>query len=243
MWNTLIIIADYTHPTVSNALTFSNDKSLMIAVSDPDLRMRPSDSTARGMGTVVLVHGLSASRLFMEPLARRLRREGFKTLNWGYRSSRYSCEHHARNLANLAVELEGGSPKSPLHFVGHSMGSIVIRAALEMVRPQEMGRVVMLAPPNQGSHVARRVGPLIKWVCPTMVELSDVQKSYVNQLPLPQGYEFGVIAAGMDWVIKQDCTVLPGLTDFSVVLCNHGFIPWHPQAISKSLRFLNHGHF
>ena len=42
----------------------------------------------------------------------------------------------------------------PVHFVGYSMGGLIIRAYLQKYRPQHLGRVVMLGTPNQGSEVA-----------------------------------------------------------------------------------------
>ncbi len=193
------------------------------------------------MGDVILVHGLAANRLFMAPLARYLRGRDFSALNWGYWSSRGTVERHAHDLVDRLMTMERAGHEGPIHFVGHSMGSIVIRAALELHRPRHLGRVVMLAPPNHGSHVARRLSPLLGWFCPALGELSDDDNSYVNRLAPPYGYEFAVIAAEYDWVIEQQRTKLEGLQHFATVRCNHGLVPWHPQAIAWTCQFLLEG--
>jgi pimeloyl-ACP methyl ester carboxylesterase len=179
----------------------------------------------------------------MWPLSRRLRREGFETHNWGYRSTTHSCRYHAEQLVTL-VQLKSNSNRfQRIHFVGHSMGCIVIRTALTLFQPPQMGRFVMLAPPNAGSHVATKLGPTLQTLCPTMIELSETENSHVNQLPPPRGYEFGIITAKFDWVISQDKTRLDGASDFSVVAMNHGLLPWHPQAINQAAQFLKSGRF
>lgn len=194
-------------------------------------------------GRVILAHGLCANRLVMWPLQRRLRMEGFQAINWGYRSTRQSCRYHAERLADLIQGLDSENQATPIHFVGHSMGCIVIRAALEIYRPKTMGRVVMLAPPNRGSFVASTLGPCIRWICPTMGELSDRSTSYVNQLSPPRGYEFGIIAAQFDWVIQSAKVQLPGGRDFAKVASNHGLLPWHRKTLEQTVRFLKTGSF
>jgi pimeloyl-ACP methyl ester carboxylesterase len=196
-----------------------------------------------GAGNVVLVHGLSANRLVMWPLQRRLAGEGFQPANWGYRSTTKTCAFHAQRLVEFIQGLEQDSADLPIHMVGHSMGCIVIRGALELYRPPNLGRIVMLAPPNGGSHVASLLGRRLRWVCPTMDELSDVPHSYVNRLRKPEGYPFGIIAAKFDWVIRPSKVNLPGATDYSVVACNHGLLPWHQQTLDQTARFLKTGSF
>jgi pimeloyl-ACP methyl ester carboxylesterase len=204
---------------------------------------QPNQEPQADFGHVILAHGLCANRLVMWPLHRRLQFEGFQSINWGYRSTTKSCQFHAEQLVEVMRTLHSSNAASPIHFVGHSMGCIVIRAALEMYQPPSMGRVVMLAPPNRGSHVASTVGPRVKWICPTMGELSDRSNSYVNQLAPPSGYEFGIIAAQFDWVIDPSKVQLPGGRDFLNVPSNHGMLPWHRRTLNQTAHFLKTGSF
>lgn len=192
---------------------------------------------------VILVHGLSANRLLMWPLSRKLRRESYETHNWAYPSTTHSCRYHAEQLSTF-IRIKSDSERlQRIHFVGHSMGCVVIRMALNLFQPPQMGRFVMLAPPNGGSHVATKLGRYVQGFCPTMMELSEAPDSFVNLLPAPKGYEFGIVAAKFDWVIRRAKTRLTGESDFSVVTMNHGFLPWHPQTIRQTIQFLKSGRF
>lgn len=192
---------------------------------------------------VVLVHGLASSRLLLVPLARRLRKRGFETRLWGYFSYVGSNRNFGRSLARKVHQLAEDGTWPRIHLVVHSMGSIIARCALEDGLPDRLGRIVMIGPPNGGSHMATRLRYIHPW-CNPMLELMDRPDSFVNQLPPPPAEaEIGVIAAGKDNVIDLPRTHLPGERDHRVVDSWHTGVLWAQETAELTTSFLRHGSF
>jgi len=121
---------------------------------------------------VVLIHGLGAHRAVMLPLKWELERSGFAVHNFGYNSLR-SIEHAADRLAIRLEELNRRHGPAVLHLVGHSMGCIVSRLALQRQRPANFQRMVMITPPSRGTPTADRIAPWLGWCVPSIPELPD----------------------------------------------------------------------
>jgi len=195
---------------------------------------------------VVLVHGLGGSRLDMWPLSRRLKRCGYTVRNWSYRSLGQRIETHAERLAQDLTAIDADISAGQIHLVTHSMGGIIARKMFANHSIDNLGRVVMLAPPHQGSHIAGRLVRYIGWLTPSLNQLSDARDSFVNQLPnsfLASGIEFGIVEASKDRVIVQGGVLLDGYRDYARVEGHHGVLAWYPQAIQLVQDFLMHGSF
>ena len=195
---------------------------------------------------VFLVHGLGGSRIDMWPLARRLRRSGFAVKNWSYRTLGNRIETHANRLGNDLVAIDNEPEDRKIHIVTHSMGGIITRSMLADFDIQNLDRIVMLVPPNQGSHVARKVVRYFGWLTPSLQQLSDAPNSFVNQLPntlQQQGIEFGIIESTKDRVIAQGGVHLDGYRDYVRLDIHHGVIQWYFQTIQLVENFLHEGRF
>ncbi len=194
---------------------------------------------AEPLGQVVVLHGLGRSSTSMWLLANRLQQAGFEVHNLDYRSTVATINQLVEMLDNYveACCLSGGKP---LHFVTHSLGGILVRAYIAQKRPHNLGRVVMLSPPNQGSQLVDelRDNPLFQWATgPAGLDLGTEPSNLPNRLG-PGDFEVGIITGSRSlnpltsWLVtgKDDGTVsvenvqLEGMADFLVVPNTHTFI-------------------
>ena len=104
-----------------------------------------------GRAITVLVHGLWVHGVLMELQRFYLARMGFDTVCYSYRSVRFTLTENAGRLAQFARTL--AAPR--IHWVGHSLGGLVILRMLERELALPPGRVVLLGTPYHDSHAGR----------------------------------------------------------------------------------------
>jgi pimeloyl-ACP methyl ester carboxylesterase len=217
----------------------------------------PAGTGPEAGDAVVLLHGLARTDRAMRPLARRLAAEGFAVHCLRYDSLRRDPEGLVADLDAQVSECCAGATR--LHFVGHSLGAVLLRAYLAEHRPANLGRVVMLAPPNRGSELGDLVAGsrlLRALFGPTAAQLGTDPGSLPNRLPPPQ-FEFGVLAGTRSWnplgswliPDRDDGTVslssarLEGMRDFLALPLSHTFLVLSPTAASQAAHFLRYGRF
>ncbi len=193
--------------------------------------------------TVVLIHGLGAHRIVMQPLAQRLQKKFSRVINWGYRSLWDRIENHAQQFEQMLRKLDEEQTVGKLHIVSHSMGGIITRTVLSKYVPKHLGRVVMMAPPNQGSHVAKHLAPWLGKLCPPLWQLSSEAGSYVTQLRPLSGVAFGVLAAQKDFLVHLESTHLPTEADHLILPGIHSSICWRNETAEQVTHFLHNGMF
>lgn len=192
---------------------------------------------------VLLLHGLFASKRSMRKLESRIQSAGYVVFNWGYATWLRTTEHHVRRLVPLLVALQANPRVRSINFVTHSMGGILVRSALQVGSVAKVKRVVMLAPPNRGSHLTRiSLGPFA-WCVPAIADLSEAPNSLPNRLQVAKQVEIGVIAASRDFVVPVGNTALPTQRDHCVLDTSHFKLPSHEPAIRHVLSFLQTGQF
>lgn len=196
------------------------------------------------MEVVVLLHGLGRSRHSMRPLARVLRPAGYTTVSIGYASWAARLPVLGARVADKIDAALRALPEPPdrVHLVGHSLGSIIARWLAVHRPPARLGRIVQLAPPNQGSHAADWVLPVLGWLVPSLRDLT-VESGVAGAIPTPDGIEIGVIVGARDLTVRASQTALPGAKATVTVDSMHSFIMYNRAAQRQTLAFLQRGAF
>jgi triacylglycerol lipase len=215
-----------------------------------------SDRVA-GQDTVILVHGLGRTPLSMKKLEWTLKREGYAVINLSYPSTQVSVSKAADEW--LAPRVAAIASNTRIHFVTHSLGGIVVRQFLQDHRMTNLGRVVMLAPPNRGSELADEFRESRLYRCltgPAGQELGCGSSSLPNGLGRAD-FEVGIIAGDRslnpwfsklipgpdDGKVSVRSAALEGMRDFLMVHHSHTWMMWSPGVNEAVARFLTQGRF
>ena len=201
------------------------------------------EATSAPTDVVVLLHGLGRSATSMTPMADCLSKVGYRTVRWDYPSSAFPVEAHSAELQSLLLDLDARPDVAQIHLVTHSLGGIVVRHALGEADVPSLGRVVMLAPPNQGSPVAERLSPMLDGVLVPLPQLSEQPENLVHVLPMPSAVAFGVIAGARDDKVPPAYTHLDGEADHVVVDSGHTLIMRRDDVCAHTRSFLASGRF
>lgn len=210
---------------------------------------------------VVLLHGVAMAGWTMRPIARALEREGYRVINLDYPSRRLPLEQLASDYLPHELVRRGALAAPRLHFVTHSMGGIVLRLYLSdrNRRPANLGRVVMLGPPNHGSPAADRAAER-GWMRALMgVNLPRLgtDANGITRTLGPADFEVGIVAGSRllnpmfkrdmpgvhDGVVSVESAKLEGMRDFRVVPHSHTVLLWRRTVIDDVHAFLRDGKF
>ena len=208
---------------------------------------------------VVLILGLGRTAWSMKRLEWAFAGQGYRVISVSYPSTRLSIHDAADDwLAGLLQE-RASDRTVKIHFVTHSLGGIVLRQYLSEHQIENLGRVVMLAPPNHGSELADRLqhNHLYKLLTgPAGQQLGTGASSLLNRLG-PAAFEVGIIAGDRSlnpwfsaWIPGPDdgkvsvrSTSLQGMQDFLLVHHSHTWMMWRKGVPAAVTRFLSRGYF
>ena len=209
-------------------------------------------------GSIILVHGLFLFGFCLTPLARRFARDGYDVYLCDYQTRRFGIREHARHFLSLldSIAKRTGGEDGSLHIVTHSLGGIIARAALaelerdsknlESLKPSMIGRTVMMAPPNNGSDMARRLSGILPWpgrFAKPLPELSSAPEAEIHSIPKPKSFEIGIIAGSRDIEVAWRQTELEGAAARKELSSGHTLMPFYPHVYRELSHFIRNGRF
>ena len=208
---------------------------------------------------VVLLHGMGRTSISMKRLENFLSERGYKVINVSYRSRRFSIDQLSEEyLAPLLAEKLTDKDRK-VHFVTHSLGGIIVRQYMSTHKLENLGRVVMIGPPNHGSEIIDR----LRANCVTRRFLGAAARQLgtrPDDLPAKLGpvhFDCAVIAGDRslnpflsailpganDGKVTVASARVEGMQDFLVVHGTHTWMMYKQTVLEQTLCFLQTGHF
>lgn len=209
------------------------------------------------MELVILLHGMMRTKRSMSSIEKALRTDGYNVLNITYPSQRLSIE---KIVDYIRKEIQHNLKEvSKIHFVGYSLGGLVIRAYLQKYKPKNLGRVVMLGTPNKGSESAEKFKHLWlykKLIGPAGQQLGTDQDKFKHIFGKVY-YPLGIIAGNVaidpinymiipkpnDGKVSVESTKLNGMSDHVVIKTSHTFMARNKKVLKQILHFIKIGKF
>ncbi len=203
----------------------------------------------------VLIHGLGRTESSFYLMGELLGAAGYQVVSLDYPSRTATVE-------DLVAYVDGAVAQcgdATVNFITHSLGGILVRGWMIGNRPDNMGRVVMLGPPNNGSELVDAMGDigLYRFMTgPAGLQLGTDAAGIAARLP-PVDYDVGVIAGNRttnpvfsrmipgddDGKVSVESTKVEGMTDHIVLPVTHTFLMNNPLVIAQAVIFLRTGAF
>ena len=189
-------------------------------------------------------------------MAYRLEKADFNVVLVGYRSLNRTpkeiLDDVSKQIDDCCVESQ-----RPVHFVGHSLGGLLIRAYLQDHKVANLGNVLLIGTPNQGTKLVDRFRD--KWwmqlLGPTTLALGTNRESFPSSLDdpyYPVGVIAGVFGSGLnddilpgkdDGLVAIEATKVNGMSDFRIVETSHSFMRYDEEVARLAVTFLKNGSF
>ena len=215
---------------------------------------KPIDISDNKGAYVVILHGIGRTSRSMNEIEKKIAKAGYIPINIDYPSRKHNISELATWLDNTLKSKKLNKSKK-IHFVTHSMGGILTRKYIEKYRPENLGRVVMLSPPNQGSEVVdffKTYYLFKKFYGAAGQEMgTDNPTKKVN-------FELGIIAGDrtIDYIssfliipdaddgkVAVERTKIDGMSDHITLHTTHAFMMKNDNVIKQILYFIEFGKF
>ena len=209
---------------------------------------------------VVLMHGILRSKIDMMPMSMYFQHKGYTALNILYPSREKSLEELTEFVHEKITNCPHYETARKMHFVTHSMGSLIARYYIKTYEPKILGHVVMLGPPNTGSEFAdwldetKIFSPFFKkFYGPAGQQLKTTHQHIDQDINYPIGVIAGnvsinplapwVLPGEHDGIVPVKRTKIDGMTDHIVMPATHSFMMFNKHVMQQAAHFLANGEF
>lgn len=209
---------------------------------------------------VYIVHGILGNKAEYKKMRKVLHKSGFETEVFSYKSRKTSVMNASKELYKL-IKMEKTDSFS---LITHSLGGLIARGLLTYFESDPdfptLNRVVMIAPPNQGTIAGDYMHKkaLFRWILGVnLKEVTNDDESLAKKLPVDFNNDVGIIAGirgkksgynpfigeDNDGEIRPEETKLGTETDFIKVKANHLSVLRKKATIEQTVKFLKSGTF
>jgi pimeloyl-ACP methyl ester carboxylesterase len=205
--------------------------------------------------SVVLVHGLWMNGVELSVLGQHLRRDyGFAVRTFSYPTLHGDAAEICGELAKFGASVAGAGR---VHFVGHSLGGVLVHRTLSECGREFNGNAVVLGSPLNGSKAASGAArwPMLRPLLgPHVLNELAVAKprhwtganalgSIAGTLRMGTGQFFAHFDEDNDGTVAVSETVIPGLADHLAMPHSHIGMLFAQDVAAQVAHFLRHGRF
>ena len=210
----------------------------------------------------ILLHGLKSFRASISSLERYLRRKNFLAHAPRYNSLTQNIDEIREDIFEKMDGIISNDCKQRIHFVGYSLGGLLIRLYLDQRDFENIGNVVFLGVPNRGSPIVDIIKDkwwfrFIRFVSPPVLDSLSVNSHFLNELEsISPYYNFGIIAGNRgrnpygidleeesDGYVPVNSTKLSGMEHVIVIDVSHIGLISKMEVFDHVVYFLNNGSF
>ena len=211
-----------------------------------------------GEESVIVIHGFARRASSMNTLAYAIHQAGYEVRNVGYNSINQNLNDIKEEVFEKFNQYISLNPGKKIHFVGHSLGGLLIRAYLEENKLNNLGVVILMGTPNKGTQLVNQYEDkwYFSWLGPVISELGVDSSQFLEALQDPY-YTVGVIAGSKpysrrssdylegahDGLVTVESAKLEGMHDFIELEVNHSIMKRDPRVIEQVIYFLKNSQF
>lgn len=208
---------------------------------------------------VVLAHGLGRSDLAMWRLEQRLEDANYRVCALDYATIGENIDSVLTETSKQIDACLKNANKA--HFVGHSLGGLVIRSYLQQNKDtlsnQNVGEIVLMGTPNKGSELADHLSD--SWLMKIGGEISTAlmtgEKSLgsnLEEIDVNLGIIAGTKASSLtseyfigpnDGLVSVESTKLKSMSDFIEIEVTHTQMRYDLEVAEQTIHFLKQGEF